>query len=307
MKMKTDDKIRKALRSLPKDLKETYQKIFSEITGPEEHPADREQALKLFRWLACSERPLTLYELMHVTAIKDVQAGITESSLPSTPEQILSLGGNLVKSDGNFVEFIHLSVKDTMLGTNTVGGTGLLGSEADVHLSLSFDCLTYLSIVSNSSRQFSSHDTNAPEASSMISESTTDSATDAGSMSTASTELEVPAEPSNTARVVRREWELLKYAAQYWGKHVSKAKSAQLGERLGIRVCKFLKSSDLAMWLGFAADAYERQYYAEWQKIPGNWDDIQRVHKSIQYIVSKGQSNLPKERRIGRRFIDGTN
>ena len=54
MKMKTDDKIRKALRSLSKDLNETYQKIFSEITGPEEDPADREQALKLFRWLAYS-------------------------------------------------------------------------------------------------------------------------------------------------------------------------------------------------------------------------------------------------------------
>jgi len=48
----------KQLAKLPKDLNETYDRILGRI-----QEQDREDAVKLFQWLAFSIRPLTLSEL----------------------------------------------------------------------------------------------------------------------------------------------------------------------------------------------------------------------------------------------------
>src|SRR5438552_1971823 len=58
------DLLRKALRSLPKTLEETYMRILLEID--EEYQQD---AIKILRWIAFSARPLQLREVAEVIAI----------------------------------------------------------------------------------------------------------------------------------------------------------------------------------------------------------------------------------------------
>jgi len=56
--------VKEQLARLPKDLNETYDRILSRI-----QESDREDAVKLFQWLAFSVRPLTLPELAEVVQI----------------------------------------------------------------------------------------------------------------------------------------------------------------------------------------------------------------------------------------------
>jgi hypothetical protein len=52
------------LTRLPKDLKETYDRILGQI-----EESDAEDAVKLLQWLAFSVRPLTLSELAEVVQV----------------------------------------------------------------------------------------------------------------------------------------------------------------------------------------------------------------------------------------------
>ena len=58
------DQVKKQLSRLPKDLNETYDRILGRI---EEN--DRDDAVKLFQWLAFSHRPLNLAELAEVVQV----------------------------------------------------------------------------------------------------------------------------------------------------------------------------------------------------------------------------------------------
>ena len=57
--------LRKALRTLPKDLDETYARILQSI----DEDGYGEQVSKILQWLAYSERPLSLGEMAEVLAV----------------------------------------------------------------------------------------------------------------------------------------------------------------------------------------------------------------------------------------------
>jgi hypothetical protein len=168
MKAQTDDRIRAALRNLPEDLRSSYQKIMTSIIQGD--PWEREFTLRLFRWVACAHRPLTLKELVYACALEEGQTETNNGNLLNDHKAALTLCQHLIRlgngdqsarterptanitesimADEQYVEFIHASVKDFLLpqhsGENGVDAN-FIGREPEIHLYLSRTCLTYLS------------------------------------------------------------------------------------------------------------------------------------------------------------------
>jgi hypothetical protein len=154
----TDNKIRAALKLLPRGLPETYQKVIEAINQQETD--ERELALEIFQWIACAQRRLTVLELVHATAIKHWTTTIDDDDIPAVPEKILEVCGNLVRIDGMtynsrdegrgpFVEFIHLSVKEFLMQANEVSPKSIprvLPATKRIHINIATTCLRYLSL-----------------------------------------------------------------------------------------------------------------------------------------------------------------
>src|SRR5580704_17268084 len=84
------DKLRKALRSLPKTLDETYDRILSNIE--EEY---KEEAFRVPQWLVFSARPVTVEEVVEVLATDLDTAFDPQQRLP-VPRDILTICSSLV-------------------------------------------------------------------------------------------------------------------------------------------------------------------------------------------------------------------
>ena len=318
MKFQTDRDIRTALRSMPNTLVATYERVFSEIV--QQDPSDRDKAKRIFQWLACSTRPLTLSELIHAVAIKNGETGIDDSDLPSNPDQILTVCGNLVRENGPLIEFIHLSVKE-MLFTRPVG-LGIWDTEADVQLYLAQECLTYLTIVYNVRRNMiRSHDND--DASSVRSKSTCGSTFDAKAETASISSSGSAPVQRNVPRRLSREWDLLRYAVHYWSQHVAKCERSAQRREIARQVYEFLlDSSRLQLWLNQAADYYElnsaiygaiksrpknkeeTQWIIPVEELDGRHEGHVYVHRNVQWVLNEMQAEMPQYMRTGRAFVE---
>ena len=79
-KCQTPDDVEKALKTLPKDLNETYERILLKILEAGEQTATA--AEKILRWLVGSMRPLGLLELEEAIMIEPGTAGLNEELRP---------------------------------------------------------------------------------------------------------------------------------------------------------------------------------------------------------------------------------
>ncbi|RKK95801.1 hypothetical protein BFJ71_g8267 [Fusarium oxysporum] len=138
--------IETALKSLPLDLNETYNRILQRIPAERKH-----KAIRLLQFLVCSERPLTLKEAVDVIAVRiDSRPGYfdPEDRLPC-PNEITRFCPSLVSivhgSHGGQdaveeVQLAHFSVKEYLLNYQV---QGFLHAEASIVITQT--CLAYLS------------------------------------------------------------------------------------------------------------------------------------------------------------------
>jgi Heterokaryon incompatibility protein (HET) len=127
--------IQKALRSLPKTLDETYQRILEKIS-----PLNSQEALNALRWISFATRPLFIEELVEVCAINlgaDLEFDVAERYEPS---DILDLLTGLIAVNPplklaerplyktHVVTFSHFSVLEYLLGTRIVSSPASLYS-----------------------------------------------------------------------------------------------------------------------------------------------------------------------------------
>lgn len=105
-----DDEIRKAIRDLPKDLTETFNRALRRIASSQH--ADIAQ--RCFRWVAAAQRPLTRDELREAISIEIGQLHSIEERLTNGIHLISSWCENLLVCDEEkyIVQFAHHSVQE---------------------------------------------------------------------------------------------------------------------------------------------------------------------------------------------------
>ena len=110
--------MRKKLKSLPKDLEETYARILTEI--PEDY---REDALTALKWLTFSGRPLMLDELVEALLLSPSrQPAYNPENRLSDPYDIMQILPGLItistntKLSNEEIRLAHFSVKEYLMG-----------------------------------------------------------------------------------------------------------------------------------------------------------------------------------------------
>jgi hypothetical protein len=141
--------VRKALAQLPKTLDETYARILRDI--PE---SDRDEALSLFRWIARSNRPLTLQELAEAAVVRPEDNCLDPEDRLCCAEDVLRICHSLVSvtteslyiccqpwKDYNVVRFAHFSVLE-YLTSDMAGPFKISDKSANTHITTC--CFSYL-------------------------------------------------------------------------------------------------------------------------------------------------------------------
>ncbi|KAF8460198.1 hypothetical protein BDZ91DRAFT_851712 [Kalaharituber pfeilii] len=106
-----DEDIRATLASLPRGLDETYSRILDKIlSSPYKEP---NIAMKVFRWVAGAQQPLTLDEIAEAVALSpaDKQWTCVESRLPTSSRKVIENCAHLIiLNDDETVQFAHSTV-----------------------------------------------------------------------------------------------------------------------------------------------------------------------------------------------------
>jgi hypothetical protein len=76
----TRNALRRTLKTLPKELKTTYDEALKRIS-----PNDKEIAYQIFSWLVRAKRPLRLVDLQYALAAKEGMTEIDDDDLPREP------------------------------------------------------------------------------------------------------------------------------------------------------------------------------------------------------------------------------
>jgi hypothetical protein len=110
-KIRTHRELDHAIRTLPVDLFETYDRALNRI--PEQ---DHDHVICIFKWLVGSQRPLNLQELAEAIAIDPCKLQLDPADRFMDPEEILELCGSLitVQPDG-IIALAHFSVREYLL------------------------------------------------------------------------------------------------------------------------------------------------------------------------------------------------
>ncbi|KAK2802447.1 hypothetical protein FQN51_004510 [Onygenales sp. PD_10] len=139
-RLRTDGAIKAALRGLPRDLDETYERIIRRI--PE---LDAPLARQALLWLVHSCRPLTLSELAEGAVLAIGIRTLNPEDKLRDPEDILEICGSLVSVDGNKVVLAHNSVRDYLISTRAQNNLPTFYLPESICLpELATLCLTYL-------------------------------------------------------------------------------------------------------------------------------------------------------------------
>ncbi|KAK5061461.1 hypothetical protein LTR84_008004 [Exophiala bonariae] len=103
--------IRKALRTVPKDLRSAYQATFDRIMANQS--AKRSLALKSLVWVVSSRRPLQMTELLHALAMEDDDTEVDPDNLTTSKSVITACLGFLEHNErDNIVKLTHATVRE---------------------------------------------------------------------------------------------------------------------------------------------------------------------------------------------------
>ncbi|KAH6704178.1 hypothetical protein BKA61DRAFT_660800 [Leptodontidium sp. MPI-SDFR-AT-0119] len=147
------DALRRALKTLPKTLNETYDRILRSID--EDYSQD---AFRILQWLVYSARPLRMEEMVEVIAIDTEQSQFNPENRLPDPRDLLTICSSLVTTisvttkgnDGASNEttelrLAHFSVKEYLISDRIRTGTAFqydIQSRGEEEIAQS--CLTYL-------------------------------------------------------------------------------------------------------------------------------------------------------------------
>jgi len=108
-RLRNDRVIKQALKMLPPDLNETYERILDMISV-----LDKELAIRIFHWLTCSLRPMLIQEIVEGIGLEFGTTSLDADSLLNDPEDLLDVCGSLVTvdQDAGTVGLAHFSVKE---------------------------------------------------------------------------------------------------------------------------------------------------------------------------------------------------
>ena len=107
-RQKSDAEIRHTLKTLPKDLPETYQRALSRIIKD----GNQKLANQIFRWVAAAKRPLRLEELREAIAVVPGDEFLDRERLVNNADSLTTSCGGLIVSDDEdvVVQFVHHTV-----------------------------------------------------------------------------------------------------------------------------------------------------------------------------------------------------
>jgi hypothetical protein len=130
--------LRRALKSLPKTLDDTYARILHSI-NKEDNSKD---AFKILQWLAYSTRPLQLDEIVEVIAvdIEDDPKFDPENRLLE-PRNILTICSSLVTTAASELRLAHFSVKEYLVSDRVPTEYSIANCAQE---NIARTCLTYL-------------------------------------------------------------------------------------------------------------------------------------------------------------------
>ncbi|KAH9203372.1 ankyrin repeat-containing domain protein [Leptodontidium sp. 2 PMI_412] len=147
------DALRKALKSLPKTLDETYARILLSID--EDYSQD---AFRILQWLVYSARPLRIEEMVEVIAIDTEESQLNPENRLPDPRDLLTIcsslvttisvtvnGNNGATNDITELRLAHFSVKEYLISDRIRTGTAFqydIQSRGEEEIAQS--CLTYL-------------------------------------------------------------------------------------------------------------------------------------------------------------------
>ena len=112
--------VNEALRSLPKGLNNMHETIITRLNATL-HPAHRQLAIKILKWIVCAVRPLRLAELQEVMRF-EFQEGRSSARQSADDDDFLYSEkdielacGALVLTRNGTIQLIHLSTKEILL------------------------------------------------------------------------------------------------------------------------------------------------------------------------------------------------
>ena len=140
---KSDANIITALKNLPRDLPQTFERILSQNTETD----DIDICKRICLWVATAKRPLTLEELREAIGIEPLQQSWDSSRFVNDMSQAIACCGSLifVEEEHQAVHFTHYSVKQYLL--SEVIGASLRPYRIDLERSdaeVGAVCVTYL-------------------------------------------------------------------------------------------------------------------------------------------------------------------
>jgi hypothetical protein len=138
----SDENIRLTVRHLPKDLRETYARMLSRIQLDEKSSL----ASQAFKWVAVSQRPLTLPELIEALAIERFAKFSRPERMVNDPSRIIPwCEGLLMLHEDGEIQFAHPTVKEVLTSdreSSRIGNFSFTLCEADKEVGEL--CVTYL-------------------------------------------------------------------------------------------------------------------------------------------------------------------
>jgi ankyrin repeat protein len=145
----SDKEIRQTLLNLPKDLSETYSRIWTKICAS--GPGRLATARKMFKWILCAQRPLRIEELREAVALDLGDSCLDEDKLPSGDSwRLIQMCGNLaiLSREDSTVRLAHHTVKQFLVSQRNLVPTSpslLAGASLkDIELEIGQLCITYL-------------------------------------------------------------------------------------------------------------------------------------------------------------------
>jgi hypothetical protein len=129
--------VRRALRSLPKELDDTYDEALQRIWSQDHDKVKR--ARQILSWISFAFRPLTIREIQHALAVEPEDTDIDEEALPNQ-DLLVSVCAGLVTIDGesNIIRLVHYTAQEYFERIR-------MAQFPYAQISIATACLTYVS------------------------------------------------------------------------------------------------------------------------------------------------------------------
>ncbi|KAH0561957.1 hypothetical protein GP486_003334 [Trichoglossum hirsutum] len=117
----TDSAIREVLRTLPRGLVATYERILEKITASTGGAGKTIIAIKMFKWIVCAKRPLKIDELKEAVGVEPTDSFLDPDKIPTNDEHLIRCCGNLVvfDTDDRTIRLAHYTVQQFLLSEST--------------------------------------------------------------------------------------------------------------------------------------------------------------------------------------------